>query len=86
MTKNDFAVICRILTNELFISSEDMDSWKVIGKCDKDDVLRYLHQFRSARKMGIRMTPDPAECKEWCEERHGIDPYIWEALEEIRHE
>ena len=86
MTKNEFTAVCRILTNELFISSEDLEGWKLVGKCNRDDVMRYLDQFRSARKYGIRMTPDPAECKEMCENTHGLDPFVWEALEEIRHE
>lgn len=86
MTRDEFTQIGRILTNELFISSEELEAWKTIGRCSKDDVLRYLQQFRHGRELGIRMTPDPTECKEWCENRHGIDPYVWEALQEIRYE
>ena len=86
MTRGEFKAVGRILTNELYISSEELEEWKVVGKCDQADVLRYLEQFRTGRKMGLRMVPDPKECKESCEKYHGYDPYWWQALQEIREE
>ena len=83
MTRNEFTQVSRLLTNELFISSEDAETWRVIGKCDKDDVLRYLEQFRRGRQMGLRLVPDPSECKEWCDKWHGYDPYVWQAIKEV---
>lgn len=82
MTRTEFGWISRVLTNELFISSEDLEAWKMVGKCDIDDVLRYLEQFRVGRQMGLRLVPDPSECKEWCENWHGYDPNVWRAIKE----
>lgn len=86
MTRTEFGWISRVLTNELFISSEDLEAWKMVGKCDIDDVLRYLEQFRTGRQMGLRMVPNPKECREACEKYHGYDPYWWAAVQEIKEE
>ena len=86
MTRGEFKTIGRILTNELYISSEELEDWKVVGKCDQREVLQYLEQFRTGRRMGLRMVPEPGECKEWCDERHGYDPYWWAAIQEIKKE
>lgn len=86
MTKAEFTQVSRILTNELFISSEELDAWKIVGKCDQDDVIRFLEQYRTGRQMGLRMVPDPKECKEACEKWHGYDPHWWAAVQAVKEE